>query len=105
MRCRPTSWNARAVPEFELFTQNQQNNGYWLGSLSNAQSEPAKLDLIRTTIPDLKRVTAAAVHRAAMDYFTDDRAFKLVVLPVPPPAATPAAPVAPPPVVPTSAKP
>jgi zinc protease len=70
-------------PRVELFTQNQQNNGYWLGSLSNAQSEPAKLDLIRSTIPDLKQVNAAGVHRAAMDYFTDDKAFKLVVLPAP----------------------
>lgn len=89
-------------PRVELFTQNQQNNGYWLGSLSNAQSEPAKLDLIRSTIPDLKRVTAASVHRAAMDFFTDDHALKLVVLPVPP---APAAPIAAPAPVPTSAQP
>jgi zinc protease len=91
-------------PRVELFTQSQQNNAYWLGALSNAQSEPAKLDLIRSTIPDLKKVTAAAVRKAAMDYFTDDRAFRLVILPVPPnaaappvpPAASPAAPVMPP---------
>jgi len=89
-------------PRVELFTQNQQNNGYWLGSLSNAQSEPAKLDLIRSTIPDLKRVTAAAVHRAAMDFFTDDHALKMVVLPVPP---APAAPIAAPVAIPTSAHP
>jgi zinc protease len=89
-------------PRVELFTQNQQNNGYWLGSLSNAQSEPAKLDLIRSTIPDLKRVTAAGVRRAAMDFFTDDRALKLVVLPVPP---APAAPIAAPVPTPTSAQP
>ena len=80
-------------PRVELFTQNQQNNSYWLGSLSNAQSEPAKLDLIRSTIPDLKKVTAAGIHRAAMDYFTDEKAFKLVILPVPP-ATTPATPIA-----------
>jgi len=92
-------------PRVELFTQNQQNNGYWLGSLSDAQSEPDKLDLIRSTIPDLKKVTAAAVHRAAMEYFTDDRAFKLVVLPLPQTVAAPAAPVTQPPPVPTSAHP
>jgi zinc protease len=80
-------------PRVELFTQNQQNNGYWLGALSDAQSEPAKLDLIRSTIPDLKAVTAKGVHDAAMTYFTDERAFRLVILPVPQTAA--AAPVAP----------
>ena len=70
-------------PRVELFTQNQQNNGYWLGLLSNAQSETHKLDLIRTTIPDLRRVTAAGVHQAALDWLSDDRAFKLVVMPLP----------------------
>ena len=93
-------------PRVELFTQNQQNNGYWLGSLSNAQSETAKLDLIRSTIPDLKRVTAASVRRAAMDYFTDDKALRLVVMPLPHSPATPIAPVAPvstPPTVPANA--
>jgi zinc protease len=75
-------------PRVELFTQNQQNNAYWLGALSNAQSEAVKLDLIRSTIPDLKAVTAAGVHKAAMDYFTDDKAFRMVVLPIPPAAAT-----------------
>jgi zinc protease len=70
-------------PRVELFTQNQQNNVYWLGVLSDAQSAPMKLDLIRSTIPDLKRVTAAAVHQAAMDYFADDKAFRLVILPLP----------------------
>jgi zinc protease len=83
-------------PRVELFTQSQQNNGYWLGALSDAQSEPAKLDLIRSTIPDLKAVTAAGVHRAAMEYFTDERAFRLVVLPVPQTAAAPVAPATPP---------
>ena len=81
-------------PRVELFTQSQQNNAYWLSALSNAQSEAAKLDLIRSTIPDLKAVTAAAVRKAALDYFTDDKAFKLVVLPVPQVAAAPVAPAA-----------
>jgi zinc protease len=69
-------------PRVALFTQNQQNNGYWLGSLSNAQSEPHKLDLIRSTIPDLKYVTPAGVHAAAQAWLLDERAFKLVVMPL-----------------------
>jgi zinc protease len=83
-------------PRVELFTQSQQNNAYWLGALSNAQSEAAKLDLIRSTIPDLKKVTTAAVHQAAMDYFTDDKAFRLVVLPLPPQGPSPTTSPAPP---------
>jgi len=77
-------------PRVELFTQSQQNNAYWLSALSDAQSEPAKLDLIRSTIPDLKKVTVAAVHQAALDYFTDDKALRLVILPLPPQAPAPA---------------
>jgi zinc protease len=92
-------------PRVELFTQSQQSNSYWLGALSDAQSEPDKLDLIRSTIPDLKAVTADAVHKAAMAYFTDDKAFRMVVLPAPPVQTPPLAPVAAPPLTPTSAHP
>ncbi|MDR3512339.1 MAG: insulinase family protein [Caulobacteraceae bacterium] len=83
---------ARA-PRVDLFTKSQQNNGYWLTVLSGVQADPRKLDVIRTTIPDLKRVTAAGVHRAARTFLLDERAWTMEVLPQPaadPSAAKPA---------------
>ena len=65
----------------ELFTRNQQNNVYWLSGLSDAQSDPHKLDLIRSTIPNLKAVNAAGVRRAAQEWLSDDRAFRLRIMP------------------------
>ncbi len=75
-------------PRVELFTKGQQTNAYWLSALIGAQTDPRKLEIIRSTIPDLKHVTIADVRKAAQTYFTDDKAWRLVVLPQPaPPAA------------------
>ena len=75
-------------PRVELFKQNQQKNIYWLSALIGANGDRRKLDVVRTTIPDLKHVTAADVRAAAQAYLTDDKAWRLVVLPQP--AALPA---------------
>jgi zinc protease len=71
-------------PRVDLFTQSQQTNSYWLNVLIGAASDPRKLDVVRTTIPDLKAVTAADVQADARAYLSDDRAYRLTVLPQPP---------------------
>jgi zinc protease len=71
------------APRVDLFTKSQQTNGYWLNVLTGAQADPRKLDVIRSTIPDLKHVTADAVHAAAQTYLLDDRAWTMEVLPPP----------------------
>jgi zinc protease len=60
----------------------QLTNEYWLQRLSGAQADPRRLDLIRTTLPDYAKITAQDVQAAAQAYFTDERAWKLVVEPV-----------------------
>jgi len=74
-------------PRVELFTKGQQTNGYWLNALSGAQTDPRKLEVIRSTIPDLKHVTAADVRAAAQTFFTNDKAWRMVILPQPAPSA------------------
>ena len=58
----------------------QQTNEYWSILLSDSQANPRRLDLIRTTISGMQRVTAADVLRAARTYLLDNKAWKLVVL-------------------------
>ena len=84
-------------PRVELFTKGQQTNTYWLNALSGAQVDPRKLEVIRTTIPDLKHVTIADVRAAAQRFFVNEKAWRMVILPQPAPvpvAANAPAPVA-----------
>ena len=69
------------APRVDLFTKSQQTNGYWLTVLTGAQADPRKLDVIRSTIPDLKQVTAAGVRLAAQSVLVDEHAWKMQILP------------------------
>jgi zinc protease len=79
---------ARAA-RVEQFVQAQQTNAYWAGQIAAAQVDPRQFDTLRSTIPDLKRVTAADVQRAAQTYLKDETAWKLVVLPTAAPGPAP----------------
>jgi zinc protease len=68
-------------PRIETLLKSQQTNEYWLGTLQRAQTEPIWLDLIRTTISDLQRLTPADVRKLAETYLRDDRLWRLRVTP------------------------
>jgi zinc protease len=85
----PDELDRAKAPRVDLFTKSQQTNGYWLTVLSGAQADPRKLDVIRSTIPNLKAVTAAGVRSAAQTVLVDAHAWKLQILPTP--AANPVA--------------
>ncbi|MEI9996416.1 MAG: insulinase family protein [Rhizomicrobium sp.] len=68
-------------PRIEDIQKQQQTNEYWVALLAGAQQEPRRLDVIRSTIPDLKSVTAQDVQKAAKDWLKDDKAYRLVVVP------------------------
>jgi zinc protease len=72
------------APRVDLFTKSQQTNGYWLTVLSGAQTDPRKLDIIRSTIPDLKGSKAEDVWAAAKTYLVPEHAWKMEILPTPP---------------------
>ncbi len=68
-------------PRIEDIQRQQQSNEYWLALLAGAQSDPRRLDVIRTTIPDLRQVTAEDVQRAAQNWLVDSKAYMVVVVP------------------------
>ena len=68
-------------PRIEDIQKQQQTNEYWLSLLAGSQEDPRLLDIIRTTIPDLKSVTAADVQKAAQDYLKPEKAYRIVVVP------------------------
>ncbi|HEY0107770.1 MAG TPA: insulinase family protein, partial [Rhizomicrobium sp.] len=70
-------------PRIEDIGRQQQGNEYWLSLLGGSQADPRLLDIVRTTIPDLKSVTAADVQAAARDWLKDAKAYRLVVAPAP----------------------
>ncbi|HEY4265291.1 MAG TPA: insulinase family protein [Micropepsaceae bacterium] len=70
-------------PELDTLEKAVQTNNYWLGSLSGAQTDERRLKLIRDARPGLETVTPADVQRVAREYLTDERAWKLIVVPKP----------------------
>jgi zinc protease len=75
---------ARAkTPVIERLKKAELSNEYWLQTLSGTQADPRKLDLARTRISGYETVTAADIKRVIAAYFTEGRAWKLVVLPAP----------------------
>jgi len=57
----------------------QLTNEYWLSRLAGSIADPRRLDVIRTTLPDYAKVTAADIQAAARKWFVADKAWKLVV--------------------------
>lgn len=83
LKARPISDDelARARdPRVSDLMRDQQTNEYWLNALEGVQTDPRRLDAIRTTVAGLKGVTAENVQRAAQEYLRDDRAFKVVAV-------------------------
>jgi zinc protease len=68
-------------PRIEALERAQQTNGYWSSALGGASRDPRRLQAIRDTITGMQKVTAEDVKKAAEMYLTDDRAWKLAVLP------------------------
>jgi zinc protease len=78
-------------PRIAGIRRSQLSNEYWVVSLANAQADPRRLDLIRSTFPDYESITAADVQAAAQRWFRPDKAWELVVEAKPSPSAAAAA--------------
>jgi zinc protease len=68
-------------PAVAAVQRAEQTDAFWLTALSRAQTDPRRLDLIRSALPDLRTVTAADIQRAAQAYLRDDRAWTLMITP------------------------
>ena len=87
--------NRARLPAVERLRRNQADNGYWLGQLSQAQSDPQALDQIRSNVQDLESVTPADIQRLAQAYLKPETAWRAeIVSSQPATAAAPAAPAA-----------
>lgn len=79
-------------PQVEGYRTALQTNEFLLGVVSGAQRDPRQLKLMRSG-EEIARVTARDVQDAASRYLTDERMWKLVVLPSPDAVATSGQPV------------
>ena len=68
-------------PRLEQIAKARETNGYWLGELSGAQSDPRRLDAVRALISGTERVTAQDVRRAAQAVLRDDNMWMLEIRP------------------------
>ena len=84
LRAKPVSADEleRAkLPAFDDLDKRRHTNAYWLNALAGAQTDPREIAAIRTSEPQVQRVTAEDIQRAAQTYLRDDRAWKLEVKP------------------------
>jgi zinc protease len=68
-------------PALEALEKAMATNEYWLGGLGGAQSDPRRLDMLRSAEAGLERVSAADVMKAAQTYLKSDTAWKLEIRP------------------------
>jgi len=66
-------------PRIAGIEKAQLTNEYWLQFLSGSIADPRRLELIRTTLDDYRKLTAADVQAAAARWFAPGRAWKLVI--------------------------
>jgi zinc protease len=77
----PDELKRATLPRIEAITKALQTNEFWLGVLEGVQTDPRRIELITSQIPQLQSVTAADVRRAAQTYLAPAKAWKFEVLP------------------------
>ncbi|WP_296817202.1 M16 family metallopeptidase [Brevundimonas sp.] len=68
-------------PVVEALQRARNTNEYWLGQLSDLQSDETRLPAIRSALADLERITPADLQAAAQAYLRPERAWRAVVTP------------------------
>ncbi len=81
MTSAPTSSERAKKPAVEDLQRRRETNEYWLAALAGAQTDPRKLEAIRTSVAQLEGVTADDIRREARAYLVDAKAWKLEVRP------------------------
>ena len=72
--------NRAQRPAVERLTRSRNDNGYWLGQLSDVQENPGMADEIRSHVADLESVAPADIQRMAQAYLRPDRAWRAEVV-------------------------
>ena len=66
-------------PRLEQIEKAKATNEFWISRLSGAQTDPRKLDDVRTLTAGVERVSAADVQAAAREFLKEDKSWRLVV--------------------------
>jgi zinc protease len=69
----------------------RNGNAWWLDSLEDIQTNPRVAATIQNQIAEYNAATPADLQRAARQFLVPGRAWKLVIVPEPAAAASPAA--------------
>jgi zinc protease len=77
----PDELNRAKKPRIDGLEKQMATNEYWVAGLSGAQTDPRRLDALRSAEAGLERVTADDVQKAAQTYLVGDKAWKFVVQP------------------------
>ena len=81
MTSAPTSSSGPRSRRSRTCNDGAETNEYWLAALAGAQTDPRKLEAIRTSVAQLEGVTADDIRREARAYLVDAKAWKLEVRP------------------------
>jgi zinc protease len=77
----PDEIKRAVLPRIEAIGKAMQTNEYWLAGLAEAQTDPRRLSLLTDQIPQLEKVTAEDVRKAAQRWLDPSREWKFEVLP------------------------
>ncbi len=69
------------LPAFDDLDKRRHTNAYWLNALGGAQEDPRDLAAIRSSEPQVQRVTAEDIQKAAQTYLKDNKAWKVEIKP------------------------
>jgi zinc protease len=69
------------LPRIEQIKKARETNEYWLGALIGAQTDPRRLDAVRTQITQIEQMTRAELLQTARKYLTPANEWRLEVLP------------------------
>ena len=72
--------NRARRPAVERLRRSMADNAYWLGQLSEAQSDPSTLEQTRAHVGVLEAVTAADLQRLAQAYLKPDAAWRAEIV-------------------------
>ena len=69
-------------PAVDDLERRRETNEYWLNALAGVQTDPRRLNAIRTSVAQVERVSTADIRQMAQTYLVDAKAWKLEVKPV-----------------------
>ena len=76
----PDELDRAKQPRISALKNAEQTNGFWIETLGGAQADPRRLDLIRTSVSEVERVTAADVQGMAQTYLDSQKSWRLMIV-------------------------